>query len=1091
MKTKDFWQQKLVQVLHDPPHKPYTLRGIEGGHKGVSKRVFSALTSGELKWVVLRPDLAASGADRPVLNRPRRTPGKGTQPQVNYAKPEEAVITHPLCATRLQLPDLRGVHASPKVLDELAFSEDPNLEQEDATSPEDGPNPLELPEAIESGIARVEDLLRERQANLSDVAELQGAFHYLWRGLRSDLAEGDAAAAFLYERLPGESRTPDHSIWEHTRITSALGFMGTRKLEPAQEPYLLTFSIGPIQDFISEARKGRDLWISSFLLADLIFHAMKPLITQYGPDAVVYPDLRGNARVDNWLFEEQRDCMPREVQTQPTTHAALLPGMFVAIVPRGAESSEHLRPLESIARQCEAALTERWKKLADVVRDWLRKKREGEAGASWEKIYERQHATPPIKAMWTAVHWKAPEKIAAADVEKLGYGRGLPCQREEDQPKVAQATKNAEADRQARLDMWLPRDARAHYENARLTFARVNLGYLQNERGFDYALTHHQLQVRHKLRKEAARGVRPDAEEPGEKCTLCGKRQALYEHDDLRRVGSQREATRTFWRGLDEERKGEERLCGICALKRYLVEADVKGIFNKTWDAEGAQSGNASERFPFPSSTTLVAQAFLAEVVTSSDAAVQRAVEKVLAEHHQADLKETSFYRTLPRLEQAGHAGGGRAEQFLRIEPQQSVFPEALEALMGRAKDGKSLRPLLQAVKELRTSAAKAGIEPPDTQLAVVCVDGDNMGKLLLGDASVIGAKWRDVIHPSVVKILEGDALGRLGWRALLDEKRLMGPSVHAFISHALSDFSHHVVPWVVEREFSGRLIYAGGDDVLALVPAADALPVVRRLNELYTSAWYIDHRPEATPDVLRGRVGGAAPAMDASVETERRFTSLKGEEPKLNLTGSDRVRAGLGAGCTLSASIVYGHYKSPLAAMLHSGDALLKRVSKDKMDRGSVALSYWSRNGQKALAAAVLPVKSADKKKEETPLRRATSEDYETVRRGFLDGDLASKLPYKLRELAPLALEADQVEAVRTESLTARERLVRGWVANEVPKVSRSSKKDLRGAVERLWLAGFALHVDGKEQTTDVLAQRSVEPLLLCRYLAGEGGDA
>ncbi|MEZ5352293.1 MAG: hypothetical protein R2762_06615 [Bryobacteraceae bacterium] len=100
------------------------------------------------------------------------------------------------------------------------------------------------------------------------------------------------------------------------------------------------------------------------------------------------------------------------------------------------------------------------------------------------------------------------------------------------------------------------------------------------------------------------------------------------------------------------------------------------------------------------------------------------------------------------------------------------------------------------------------------------------------------------------------------GWLDLLDAKRLIGPSLHAFISAALANFSHRIVPWVVEREFSGRLIYAGGDDVLCLAPAADALPWPPGFNS-FSAAWVVDTDYHAD-------AGLAAKELEGDHDTER-----------------------------------------------------------------------------------------------------------------------------------------------------------------------------------------------------------------------------
>src|SRR5436305_14809707 len=44
--------------------------------------------------------------------------------------------------------------------------------------------------------------------------------------------------------------------------------------EHIQNSYMLMFTLGPVQSFILQARKTRDLWIGSFLLSKLMEAAM-------------------------------------------------------------------------------------------------------------------------------------------------------------------------------------------------------------------------------------------------------------------------------------------------------------------------------------------------------------------------------------------------------------------------------------------------------------------------------------------------------------------------------------------------------------------------------------------------------------------------------------------------------------------------------------------------------------------------------------------------------------------------------------------------------------------------------------------------
>src|SRR6185437_4355159 len=95
----------------------------------------------------------------------------------------------------------------------------------------------------------------------------------------------------LWDLLPADTRVPDHTIWAHLDLVSA--FAGAFALDPAGECALLTVALGPVQDFIAAARKASDLWAGSHLLSTLAWQAMKVVCERLGPDAVLFPNLRG------------------------------------------------------------------------------------------------------------------------------------------------------------------------------------------------------------------------------------------------------------------------------------------------------------------------------------------------------------------------------------------------------------------------------------------------------------------------------------------------------------------------------------------------------------------------------------------------------------------------------------------------------------------------------------------------------------------------------------------------------------------------------------------------------------------------------
>src|SRR5690606_14415377 len=150
----------------------------------------------------------------------------------------------------------------------------------------------------------------------------------------------------LWRLLPADSRTPDHSIWAHLDVVSALA----GAMQDGAEPALLALSFGPVQSFIAQARSTSDLWAGSHLLSTLVWEGMKTLCRELGPDAVLFPQLRGVPAVDVWLLQQIEDpkrkaqwrqrfeeigaeWIERETDANPL-FAATLPNKFVAIVPR-------------------------------------------------------------------------------------------------------------------------------------------------------------------------------------------------------------------------------------------------------------------------------------------------------------------------------------------------------------------------------------------------------------------------------------------------------------------------------------------------------------------------------------------------------------------------------------------------------------------------------------------------------------------------------------------------------------------------------------------------------------------------------------
>lgn len=139
------------------------------------------------------------------------------------------------------------------------------------------------------------------------------------------------------------------------------------------------------------------------------------------------------------------------------------------------------------------------------------------------------------------------------------------------------------------------------------------------------------------------------------------------------------------------------------------------------------------------------------------------------------------------------------------------------------------------------------------------------------------------------VLIMDGDQLGR----------QMSTPAKQRPISQALNAFTLEVPNLV--RKHDGFLIYAGGDDVLALVTLDQAMELALQLRTLYTSCF---------SDANQG------------LPRDQQITT------------------------SLSAAIEFCHQKIPLTFVLHDAHDLLDTVAKDATGRDALAIRVWKPGG-------------------------------------------------------------------------------------------------------------------------------------------------
>ena len=156
---------------------------------------------------------------------------------------------------------------------------------------------------------------------------------------------------------------------------------------------------------------------------------------------------------------------------------------------------------------------------------------------------------------------------------------------------------------------------------------------------------------------------------------------------------------------------------------------------------------------------------------------------------------------------------------------------------------------------------------------AILAMDGDDMGKWLSGEKS---PRVREILHPEILAWYEQQAARRAG----LDARRPVSPSLHASISAALTRFAVKVAPGIVEKH-GGKLIYSGGDDLLAALPLDHALPCALALRNQFRSA-----------EVMGSRAGMSAGLAVAHEKEDLRYVlaEVRRAEHQAKGAGKDRL---------------------------------------------------------------------------------------------------------------------------------------------------------------------------------------------------------
>lgn len=880
----DIWQTKLAARLHDPAEKALILlRSPEGHENGTSLALSRLLGLREIGGEridhdndeVLARTLFKDSLPRAVYETVRRADwwaAAADRPQ--WPMEEITVQTRSGEARTLKVADWAQVRwtKSPQLVHPLT-GETVDLGSLVDTEVEDIKS-----RAFNHFCGLLEQLGEAgKEGGGRDWRRIALAYWRFGPELSEKVDNGKLGA--LWPLLPADTRVPDHSIWEHLDLTSA--FAGAFAGDPDGEAALLTVSIGPVQSFIAAARKLDDLWAGSHLLSRLAWETMRPIAEALGPDAILFPRLRSIAQVDLWLRDEMGlpDALfagapwkERATDANPL-FAAALPNRFVAIVP-ASQARELAERCRDTAR---AWIQDRG---CEVVRELLAAAglQDDQGCPAYTQAREQLEGFPEVH--WAAVPFSLircrdpdkqrdldPSGLLAAMAPFHGAAEGQPCGFF-DTPAwkvLAEAIETEEGGRP-------------------ITFFAPNPGVLYPA---VYDLAERAL--------AAAKAVRPFKALPqkGWRDSLTGEAEWLT-HDRTQLDLPQGARADTLWSRIADRkpawaRKGEH-LGALSAIKR---------LWPALFAREVAKAIGEQDVGRFTVSTHTMALAGQLEMLART-------------------LEEKPEGRLARILAEGGGDVPALPRKLSRLRKSQAA--RLLAALEGAAESKTE-----SEVEKLRAAfKADTGVGA-ETYYGLLMMDGDRMGAVLSGDpATKTAISHQDSFHEQVRVGISRVAERSSKLKAYLAQQRAMSPGRHLAISAALNDFSQHVARHVVEAEYRGRLIYAGGDDVLAVLPVVDLLDCAARLRHAYS-----------------GTLPEDADTDWGELRKDRRGLHCKNGYAWLG----GRLMRMMGRHATASAGLVVAHHQAPLGAVLRELRATEKRAKTDG-GRDALAIKVIKRSG-------------------------------------------------------------------------------------------------------------------------------------------------
>jgi CRISPR-associated protein Cmr2 len=711
--------------------------------------------------------------------------------------------------------------------------------------------------------------------------------------------------------LPAETRLPDGSLWSHATMTSALAgslagyhkdaasYPKKRQQFIESRPYVATFSFTPVQELIKASRKMRDFWAGSWLLHYLSAKVCWDIAWKYGPDTLLYPCLYEQPLIDLWLLEKYPDFYqwinPPEDNRRLLT--AGFPNVLVMILPdNGTGSNTSFKnPVKAAMQQAEQSLTQEWQRLGNLVLQELQ-------GETQRWMHNLNHHTWDgwLKAQWQT-YWVA---LPIGDRNKVLHH----SPRQEKTYKEWLQNQNEFACPKAHLFKKEEKDfLKATYELALKEYWQKpsTTKYKPKQPNFNVGSWWASIFDQTRLSLNAVKNVRtwqlPTAFGP--RSTISGIGPVVHPiYDSAKPDWATEGDTANDWskdnhKGLFD---GIEQLNATEVLKRGLHRILPRVLFPNSFN-NPSQNQLQTQKFAwyYPDLSSGVAGWLRQMEREKKEEAItyyQRVCNKICHEFPWANQNQDSAAKQPwgipwiathhqdwlnPRLLNAGWL----IEDFKPSNPNPNQLFTILQKREETQKEQKRLR-------EFITKCFPSGNNPTDWYV-IAAGDGDGMSEWLKGKH--LGTYNHYIPDALKLKINQLPEQLQQPFNDFIQVQKRMGPATHSALSRALLDFSNQLVPYLTEERYAGRLIYGGGDDVLA-----------------YTNLWEWDSWLWDIRQCFRGQ-------EDPKNEFTANGDYWNWGEQNRPKSISERPLFTMGHQATISFGITIAHHSVPLAITLEN----------------------------------------------------------------------------------------------------------------------------------------------------------------------------